>query len=179
MARHDLRCTLCGALHRDIDIPVTQGARAYCATAVCGAIPSAEASWWGLCRGTLEPVPALRLSLFSDGGHEGGQRDFQKFPLPVEDPGAPGGWRQETLGSLQDIRRIERESAQRERNGEGARLVWRDYSQDVSNRDQHTLGQDPSLRPAKTYLNGTPVRVRRGEAVVADHGVPAEFQEQA
>lgn len=109
------------------------------------------------------------FSLFSDSGRDGGS-SFDKFTLPVEDPGSPTGFRTETVGSLADIRRLERESEQREANGEGRRMVWRDYSQDRSNRDRHTLGEDPSLRPSKTFTNGTPVTVRRGDPVVADHG---------
>lgn len=168
MARHDLRCVRCGAIHPDVDIPVTVGARKYCATGAhrCHHIVNTHY----VCMGELEPLPAIRISLFSDADSHGGRTDFAKFTLPVEDPGAPGGFREETIGSLADIRRLERESEQREANGEGRRMVWRDYSQDGSNRDRHTLGADPSRRPSKTFLNGTPVQIRRGDPVIADHG---------
>ncbi len=49
-------------------------------------------------------------------------------------------------------------------------LIWRDYSQDHSNRDVHTLAPDPSMKPPKHYSNGTPVTLRRGAPVIADHG---------
>jgi hypothetical protein len=114
-------------------------------------------------------IPQAKFSLFSDSDSEGGG-SFAKFTLPVEDPGAPGGFRQETVASLQDIRRLEKESEVRERNGEGRRMVWRDYSQDHGNKHTHTLGADPSLTPSKTFANGTPVKIRRGDLVIADHG---------
>ena len=78
------------------------------------------------------------------------------------------------INSLQTIRRLERESEQAARNGEGRPMVWRDFSQDRSNTDVHTLGKDPSLTPAKTFLNGQPVIGRRGAAVIADHGTGVE-----
>lgn len=168
MARHDLRCTACGTVHRDVDIPISQGARAYCLVTVCDCHPQVQDGRQQL--GRLEPVPAIRLSLFKDGGPTGGRDDFQKFTLPVEDPASPTGFRDVTIGSLSDIRRLERESERAEQNGEGRRMIWRDYSQDGSNRDRHTIAPDPSLTPDKTFSNGTPVRVRRGDPVIADHG---------
>lgn len=169
MARHDLRCGDCGYRMNDVNIPVSQGARAWADVHPC---PECGA-------GYLHAIPAIRLSLFSDGASLGGAHDFAKVTLPVEDPGAPGGFRQETVASLHDIRRLERESEIREANGEGRRMVWRDYSQDGSNRDRHTLGPDPTQTPNKTFLNGQPVLVRRGDPVVEAHGVPDEFKESA
>lgn len=95
---------------------------------------------------------------------------FQKFSTTVED--GRGGQRVEQITSLASLRRVERESAQRHRNGEGRPMVWRDYSQDRSNRDVHTLGPDPSLRPTpRTTANGkAPMTIRRGAAVAATHG---------
>ncbi len=110
------------------------------------------------------------MSLFSDADPRKGSHDFTKFTTLIEDPASPTGYRQTTIGSLADIRRLERESEQAERNGEGRKYVWRDYSQDRSNQDQHAFMADPSLKPAKTYTNGTPVTFRRGDPVIADHG---------
>lgn len=155
------------------------GARLYCRTHWCMEIVDVQIAEDDhrprYCHGQLEPVPAIRLSLFSDGdrhvqpGH--GDRDFTKFTLPVEDPGSPTGYRQETIGSLADIRRLEKESEQRERDGEGRRMIWRDYSNDPSNKDRHTLAPDfEQEAPVTHFSNGTPVQIRRGEAVTADHG---------
>lgn len=167
MARHDFFCDVCGTPYPDVNVPATVGASRFGACCLsCGTDRHFV---------YLTPIPAIRLSLFSDGGHTGGASDFQKFTLPVEDPSSPSGWRDVTVSSLADIRRLEKESEQRARNGEGQVLRWRDYSQDRSNRDVHTIAPDPSLRPSKRFLNGEPVVIRRGDPVVADHGVPPEF----
>src|SRR4051812_32298047 len=108
MAVHDLRCLACGAVQKDVDIPISQGAKAYCETAVCMAIPD---GYWGLCRGTLEPIAAIGRMDASGCG-------FTPFTFPIEDPVAPGGFREETVSNLADIRRLERTSEQAERNGE-------------------------------------------------------------
>jgi len=158
MALHDLRCRDCGHVYEDVNIPVSLGARAYCETNYCACSIGAES--------TLEPVPAAHFSGFNDSG----KGSFAKFTTQVEDPGSPTGWRDITIGSLADIRREERESEQRERNGDGQRLCWRDYSQDASNKDKHTMMDDPSMKAPKFYSNGTPVKVRRGDPVIADHG---------
>ena len=65
----------------------------------------------------------------------------QEFDTTVED--GRGGHRIEHIDSLTKLRQVERESEQRHRNGEGRPLVWRDYSQDASNKDVHTLGTIP------------------------------------
>lgn len=175
MAAHDLLCTACGHIQVDVQIPVQVGARAYCAVHRC---PEKEyfqeVDTWLACLGRLEPIPASRFSLFSDGDPRGGARDFTKFTTEVEDPSSPTGYRQATIGSLADIRRLEKESEQRERNGEGRKYVWRSYSQNRSNEDQHSFMADPSMKPAKHYVNQTPVTVRRGDPVTADHGTLPE-----
>ena len=162
MATHDLRCTSCGYVYRDVNISVIVGAKAYCRETFCNRCGTAR----GL---TLEPIPAIRLSLFSDAESRSSPHDFTKATVQVEDA-SPQGFHEVVVSSLRDIRRLERESEQAERNGEGRRMVWRDYSQDHSNQLVHTLGEDPSLKPAKHYTNGTPVVVRKGDPVTADHG---------
>ena len=157
MAVHDFRCLACDYRWNDVNIPVSIGARAgapYCPR--CD-VPT-----------TMEPIIAIgRMSIFSE---------FAKFTTPVEDPGSPTGFRDETISTLGDIRRLEKESEQRERDGLGRRMIWRDYSQDQSNKDVHTMGPPPSETPSKTYTNGTPVRIRRGDPVVTDHGRLEEQQ---
>lgn len=160
MALHDLRCLNCGSVYADVNISVTVGASAYCEEHGC------------VCGGGLESIPAAHFSGFNDSGR--GQ--FAKFTTQVEDPKSPTGWRDITIGSLADIRREERESEARARNGEGQQLIWRDYSQSASNRDKHTMMDDPSLKPSKFYSNGTPVKIRRGAPVIADHGTVEQAQ---
>src|SRR5665213_4517552 len=152
MALHDFVCGNCGYRWNDLHVPVAIGATAgapYCPR--CDEVPV-----------KMTPVVAIgRMSVFGE---------FAKFTTPVEDPGSPTGYRDETISTLGDIRRLEKESEQRERDGLGRRMIWRDYSQDQSNKDVHTMGPDPSQTPSKTYVNGTPVHIRRGDPVVADHG---------
>ena len=162
MAVHDYQCLACGEVRQDINVPVAIGASNH---------PE-----WCTCRvrffTRMVPVPAIRLSLFSDADSRSSPHDFTKATIQVETP--EGGFRDVTVSSLRDIRRLEKESEQAERNGEGRRMVWRDYAQDHSNQHVHTLGEDPSLKPSKTFVNGTPVRVRKGDPVTADHGTIEE-----
>lgn len=155
MALHDFVCPACGTVRCDIYVPVTLGAshaEVYCR--------ACDADLHQMIR--MDPIPAIgRMSVFSQ---------FEKFTTPIEDPASPTGYRDVSINTLGDIRRLERESEQAERNGEGRRMIWRSFSQDPSNADVHTMGPDPSLKPAKTYTNGQPVLVRRGDPVVADHG---------
>lgn len=158
MPLHDYRCPACGAVLTDQYRSVTEGAKAHppwCFNDVAHPIAA-------VC---MEPIPGFRLGLF---------KEFEKTTIPVEDPGSPTGFRQETITTLADIRRLEAQSEQRERNGEGRRMVWRDFSQDPSNQHTHTLMADPSIAAPKFYSNGTPVKVRRGDPVIADHGALAE-----
>lgn len=111
----------------------------------------------------MEWLPQIgRISCFAES---------DKTRIPVEDPSTPSGYRWTEIDSLATIRRLERESEQSEKNGDGGRrMVWRDFSNDRSNADVHSLCPDPSRPIPKTFANGTPVKGRRGAAVVADHG---------
>lgn len=161
-ARHDFQCPLCAGLLLDHvgATPVTDPSRN----------PKCPYHIWPFGGVRMDWIPQAKFSGFSDGQSSGGRADPTKVTIPVEDPGSPTGFRMETISSLADIRRLERESGQRERNGEGRQMVWRDYSQDSTHRDVHTLGADPSRAPAKTLTSGAPVTVRRGSAVTAQHG---------
>lgn len=164
MALHDYQCVECGSIKRDVYVPISVGASA--ATVYC---PACELDLGRSVR--CEPIPAIgSMSIFSDAVSRSSPHDRAKSTAVVEDPASPSGYRTVTVDSLATIRKLERESEQRERNGEGRRMVWRDFSQDASNRDRHTLGQDPSLKPPKTFSNGQPVVARKGTPVMADHG---------
>ena len=103
MAVHDFVCAACDHRWNDVNIPVAIGARAgapYC--------PRCEVPT------KMEPIIAIgSMSLF---------KEFAKFTTPVEDPSSPTGYRDETISTLGDIRRLERASEQAERNGEGRRM---------------------------------------------------------
>jgi hypothetical protein len=60
------------------------------------------------------------------------------------------------LNSLHDIRAAERDSEQMARNGEGQPLVWRDYAQEKSNQDRHTLAtrMDRSMDTQEGFAGG-------------------------
>lgn len=61
-----------------------------------------------------------------------------------------------TVGSLHEIRKIERQAEQQHRNGEGQPMVWRDYSQEHSNGDRHTLAKHltRSMDTQDGYIGG-------------------------
>lgn len=84
------------------------------------------------------------------------------------------------IGSLHDIRKVERQAEQQARNGEGQPMVWRDYSNDRSNFDRHTLAQHMtrSMDTQEGYRGGvsavgadrSKIATARGDAVTAKHG---------
>jgi hypothetical protein len=84
---------------------------------------------------------------------------------------APLGDRGIQINSLNDIRRIERESEQQVRDGvPGAQLhVFRKYSQDHSNEYVHTLRDTPQQGPSKEWMR------KNGHLIgsIAESGVEA------
>jgi hypothetical protein len=56
------------------------------------------------------------------------------------------------VDSLNDIRRIERESEKMARDGVGEQLIFRKYAQDRGNLHEHTMGPDPSKTPSPQWL---------------------------
>ena len=97
---------------------------------------------------------------------------MQEFAVTVED--GQGGHRVEVIDSLAKLRRVERESEQRYKNGEGRPMVWRDYSQDRSNRDAHTLGSMDApviTDEMKRKFRPTPVEANVAESTALGPGV--------
>lgn len=83
------------------------------------------------------------------------------------------------IGSLRDLRRVERETEQAQRNGEGQQLVWREWSQDKSNADVHSfIPKDPgqiareelAAMQAEAKSRGSVSRLRVTEASVPELG---------
>jgi len=125
MAVHDYWCQHCGQVLTDVNIPVAIGA-----TAGAPFCPNA-------CRaGEPQRLPVRMTAIpgigsMDVGGTKGAAfRAFDTFDgrnQPVR------------IDSLRKLRQVERESEQHARNGEGQPMIFRRWSQDGSNRDQHTL----------------------------------------
>jgi hypothetical protein len=108
-----------------------------------------------------------------DYGPSGGT-GFKGFTIEEEIRGTTQRIR---VDSLADLRRVERESEVRARNGEGRPLIWRDYNQGTSNADVHTmasganLGDPHGVAPAvAAATQAKTVAARRGDAVTKVHG---------
>jgi hypothetical protein len=140
MALHDFWCRRCGQVLIDVNVPVAIGATKG-APAHCG-----EPMAW---------IPAVGRMDAYEPFQEFEARDGQNQPVLVD--------------SLAKLRKIERESEQQYRDGEGQPLVWRRYSNDPSNHDVHTL--HPSwtggARPDPAFVKKHAATIRRA-ADVAD-----------
>ena len=151
MALHDFVCPRCDLIRRDVNVPITIGAKA--AHVSC---PD--------CDREMDWLPQV-------GGMDAREPSFQST---VSING-----RETTIGSLHQMRQIERQTEQQARNGEGQRLVWRDYSQNASNKDVHTLAKrmDRSMDTQDTYAGGMrsvdkkKVDVARGPDVAKRQGL--------
>lgn len=93
----------------------------------------------------LAPQPGdFAMDARSDGGTG---RSFQKFSVDVDG-------RAVEIDSLHALRKVERESEQRYRNGEGEPLRFRMWSQTHSNRDVGAFGTDGKIGE-RTYDAGS------------------------
>lgn len=148
MALHDFWCTGCGRVIVDHNVPIAIGAQE-------GAPPCPD------CGGRTSWIPQVgRMDLRPDGDSA-----FQKFTT------TDGRGNRVEIDSLHKLRQVERESEIAYRNGEGQPMVWRRYSQDSTNRDQHTLHQslDGGEHPSDEAKRKFGSTLRKGEAV-ADAG---------
>lgn len=140
MALHDFWCQTCGQVFVDVNVPIDLGA-VKGAPLHCGQ----PAAW----------IPQV--------GRMDAYEPFQEFEA------YDGQNRPVLVDSLTKLRKIERESEQQYRDGEGQPLVWRRYSNDNSNKDVHALhphwtgGEQPD--PAWVKKHGAEVR---RDAAVAD-----------
>lgn len=138
MALHDYACPSCGQSRIDYYVPITQ--RAMTAAPLCL-----------VCQTPTNWIPQVgRIDAGSGAG-------FLAFDTQVLQP--DGSHASVHINSLADLRRVERETEQRQRNGEGQAMIWRDYSNDRSNRDVHTMGKDPATL-AQEALDAQPKRAR-------------------
>ena len=144
MALHDFWCQTCGQVLVDVNVPVAIGAQAG-APLHCGK-PTA----W---------IPQV--------GRMDAYEPFQEFEA------YDGKNQKVVVDSLRTLRRIERESEQQFKNGEGQPLVWRRYSNDDSNKDVHAIHPHWSggARPDPAFVRKHGAELRRGESVAdTDYG---------
>ena len=125
MARADYRCPGCGTIiEHTFDMRV-------------GAIQSAP--WHEPCQCYFEVIPFARFDIKTDGGTNRG--GFQKFTVHRQVMTKEGPQQEEVvIDSLHTLRRIERESEQAHRNGEGEKLAFRAYSNEPTNKDVGLFG---------------------------------------
>lgn len=131
MPIHDLVCRRCGDFRPNVSVPLVPLPEP---VKVHGFVTHTRVDFPWCCGSPMTYLPS-RTTGFSS-------YDVRGFDVQVDD--AQGG-HVEHVGSLSDLRRIERESFVRHANGEGRPMVWRDYSQDRSNADVHTIAKDPAV----------------------------------
>lgn len=112
MALHDFWCQVCGQVLVDVNVPIDVGANKG-APEHCG-----RPTRWMPQVGRMDASSGPGFTAFE--AHDGHNQ-----PVVVD--------------SLHTLRRIERESEQAERNGEGQQVVWRHYSNEPSNKHVHAL----------------------------------------
>lgn len=144
MALHDFYCQTCGQVLVDVNVPIELGA-------VRGAPQHCDrpAVW----------IPQV--------GRMDAYEPFQKFET------RDGQNTRVTVDSLAALRKIERESEQQYRNGEGQPLVWRAYSNDPSNKDVHALhpGWHGGEAPDPAFVTKHAAAIRRSTDVAdTDYG---------
>jgi hypothetical protein len=142
MPLHDFFCAPCRVVIVDHFVPVhLRASEAPPSCPKCGA----AASWY----------PAV--------GAIDAKEPFQQFHVQVLQ--RDGTHKDVTVGSLTQMRKLERESEQAHRNGEGQPMRFRMWSQDRSNGDVNTFGPDPGQRPDPTWLKtrGRGSRVTDGD----------------
>lgn len=135
MPVHDYYCGACGQVLTDVMVPIAIG-QAAGAPEHCGQKTTAI---WGIGSMDYGAVKGAGFKGFSTTDGRG---------QPVQ------------INSLRDLRRVERESEQAARNGEGQPMVWRRWAQDGTNADQPTLsksyyGGDAPTKAAKERFGST------------------------
>jgi hypothetical protein len=122
VALHDYECGQCGDRAVDVFRTAAQGAQSD--PPICVS-----------CRLPMDWVPKIgRMDAFEPG------QEFVCYD---------GKNQRVLVESLSQMRKIEKESEQHARNGEGQPMVWRKYSQDRGNTYTSTLGSSPAEAPSR------------------------------
>lgn len=116
MALHDFYCSQCRTVQCDVNIPIAIGATA--GAPVCAT-----------CQQPMDWIPQTRA--MDVGGVKGAA--FKAFDT------YDGKNQKVRISNMRDLRRVEKESEQQARNGEGQPIVFRRWHQNDSNKDVHTL----------------------------------------
>ena len=149
----DYECPACGAIVRDRYFTSAEGAISaapFCLADDCAG--SQRMSW----------IPQAAFDLKTDGE---GQKGFQKFTVHRQ---GPQGSIREEIDSLHKLRKVEADSEQRYRNGEGEPMRFRGYSQNRSNIQVGSFGSAGQIGE-RAYDSGQPLR-KSGKVGVKRHG---------
>lgn len=156
--RADYRCPVCGEIREDVHFFASVGA-------VKSAPLCVPCSGEG-CAVYMEVIPFARFDLATDG--EGGKAG-QKFTIHRQVPTADGLRQvEEVVDSAHARRRIERDSEQRYRDGEGEPLRFRADHQSPSNMDCNSFGTAGTIG-ARTYDSGQPPQ-KKSNVTLTRHG---------
>jgi hypothetical protein len=129
--RADFKCPRCHYVAENVEFPMAIGARA--SAPRCPACLDVKMAW----------IPSARFSIRGDGDGGGRGKENQAFTVHRQLMTKDGMQQvEERVAGIADIRRIERESEQRFKDGEGEPLRFRAFSQDTSNRDQGSFGKE-------------------------------------
>lgn len=74
----------------------------------------------------------------------------------------------ERVSSMQQVRRIERETEKMSRDGQHRQIVFRDYARDKSNRDAPTLGRREFPKFSTRSKSGIPFVTRISDFTEGD-----------
>lgn len=154
MPRADYVCDGCNIKFPDVVFGMSVGATASAPACTRCGLPT-------------RPIPFANFDLKTDGD---GGRGFQKFDIWRQTPQKDGTLVQqrETIDSLHKLRRIEADSEQRYRNGEGEPMRFRGYANNASNMDRNSFG-DAGRIGDRTYDSGAQPQ-RKQNVQVARHG---------
>lgn len=129
MALHDFQCPQCGVWVEDVNVPIAIGA----------------ARWHVQCEPcTVDLNAPVLCEWVPQVGRMDAKEPFQRFTT------TDGHGKDVEVGSLHQLRKIERESEQLARNKEGQQIAFRAWSQDQSNTDANTFGSTTKRTPFKT-----------------------------
>lgn len=159
MPHADYRCPECDCEIHDHPFTMANGARA-------SAPACLECHDWNGQVVRMEVIPAAHFDLKTDGTPD---RGLQKFTVHRQVPTRDGPVQvEEVVDSLHTLRRIERDSEQRYRDGEGEPLRFRGYNQNSSNRDVNSFGTQGQIGD-RAYDSGQAPR-KQPNIGVARHG---------